>query len=300
MTQLEDTIVAVASPPGGAARGIVRMSGPSVTAYLETVFQAEGPENPTDTGHPTAITGTLHLDTLASPLPCELYLWPDRRSYTGEPVAEFHTLGSPPLLELLVNQLCVAGARLAQPGEFTLRAFLSRRIDLTQAEAVLGVIDAHDQQQLDVALEQLAGGLARPLHTLRDALLDLLSHLEAGFDFADEDLSFITPEELARQLNNAAEITDNLAKQIRSRATTGLLPHVALVGWPNTGKSSLFNALAAQAKAITSHHAGTTRDYLTAKLNLDGVHCCLVDTAGIGATDTEKTITAETIATAEV
>ena len=281
MSELEETIVAVASPPGGAARGIVRMSGAGVLPCLETVFRADGPQEPADVDRPTALAGNLHLKSLASPLPCELYLWPGRKSYTGEPVAELHTLGSPPLLDLLIKQLCAAGARLAQPGEFTLRAFLSRRIDLTQAEAVLGVIDAHDQQQLDVALEQLAGGLAQPLHTLRDALLDLLGHLEAGFDFADEDLPFIAAEELERQLAAAAEITDKLARQIGTRATAQQLPRVALIGWPNSGKSSLFNALSEKSKAIVSRHAGTTRDYLTAKLDLDGVPCCLIDTAGV-------------------
>ena len=281
MSELEETIVAVASPPGGAARGIVRMSGPDVLHCLETVFRADGPQKPAEVERPTALAGTLHLNSLASALRCEIYLWPGRKSYTGEPVAELHTLGSPPLLDLLIKQLCAAGARLAQPGEFTLRAFLSRRIDLTQAEAVLGVIDAHDQQQLDVALEQLAGGLAQPLHTLRDALLDLLGHLEAGFDFADEDLPFIAAEELERQLAAAAEITDKLARQIGTRATAQQLPRVVLIGWPNTGKSSLFNALSEKSKAIVSRHAGTTRDYLTAKLDLDGVSCCLIDTAGV-------------------
>lgn len=292
MNDLEETIVAIASPPGGAARGIVRVSGPGVVACLAAVFRAEGARCLAEVGHPAALAGNLHLDSLASPLPCEVYYWPGRKSYTGEPVAEFHTLGGPPLLDLLIEQLCKSGARLApsgvrlaQPGEFTLRAFLSGRMDLTQAEAVLGVIDARDQRQLDVALEQLAGGLARPLHELRDVLLDLLGHLEAGFDFADEDLPFIEPEELARQLLYAAAITNKLAQRISTRATAEELPSVVLVGRPNTGKSSLFNALSEKSKAIVSSHAGTTRDYLTAKLDLDGVSCRLIDTAGVDMED---------------
>ena len=287
MGNLDETIVAIQSPSGGAARGIVRVSGPSVLASIEGVFRAGGPIQPGDVTRPSSLAGELCLESLSSRIPCELYLWPGRRSYTGEPVAELHTLGSPPLLDLIVDQICAAeGVRLAQPGEFTLRAFLSGRIDLTQAEAVLGVIDAGDQDQLDVALTQLAGGLARPLNDLRDSLIDLLGHLEAGFDFADEDLPFIAREELHRQLSEAARKTRQLARRIHVRATAGAAARVALYGWPNAGKSSLFNALIAcsetpQTQAIVSHHAGTTRDYLTAELDIDGVHCCLVDTAGI-------------------
>src|SRR5205823_3219293 len=124
------------------------------------------------------VPGVLWLDGFASPAPCQLYLWPGTRSYTGQPVAEVHTFGSPPLLEAVVRAACRGGARPAEPGEFTLRAFLAGRIDLTQAEAVLGVIDAAGAAELDAALKQLAGGLAGPLNRLRDDLLELLAHLE--------------------------------------------------------------------------------------------------------------------------
>ena len=139
------------------------------------------------------------------------------RSYTGQPVVEIHTLGSPPLLEIVLRSICAAGARLAGPGEFTLRAFLAGRIDLTQAEAVLGVIDAGDRHELEIALGQLAGGLARPLHRLRNKLLDLLAQVEAGFDFADEDLAFITREELDRQLAEAESDAAAILRQVDSR-----------------------------------------------------------------------------------
>jgi tRNA modification GTPase len=219
---------------------------------------------------------------MASPLPCELYLWPGGRSYTGQPVAEIHTVGSPPLLEAVVQAICAAGARLAEPGEFTLRAFLVGRIDLTQAEAVLGVIDAADPGQLDVALVQLAGGLAGPLHRLRDRLLDLLANLEAGLDFTDQDLPSITAEELTRQLGEAAEEVAKLGRQMASRGEAAPAVRAVLVGWPNVGKSSLFNVLTRQAGALVSEHPGTTRDYLTAELDLGGVKCQLIDTAGMG------------------
>jgi tRNA modification GTPase len=229
-----------------------------------------------------AIAGSLGLPGIASPLPCEVYLWPSGRSYTGQPVAEIHTLGSPPLLEAVVRTLCAAGARLAEPGEFTLRAFLAGRIDLTQAEAVLGVIDAANPEQLDVALSQLAGGLAEPLNRLRDRLLDLLADLEAGLDFADEDLPAITDEELAGRLREAAAEVARLGRQMASRGEAAPAVRAVLVGWPNVGKSSLFNALTRQAGALVSEQPGTTRDYLTAELDLGGVKCQLIDTAGMG------------------
>ncbi|HUT12682.1 MAG TPA: tRNA modification GTPase [Thermoguttaceae bacterium] len=283
MYPLDDTIAAVSSPPGGAARGIVRLSGPGVRKCVEKVFRADGQLPDPAFTRSAVIAGALVIAGITSPLPCELYLWPDRRSYTGQPVAELHTLGSPPLLDAVLRCLCTAGARMAEPGEFTLRAFLAGRIDLTEAEAVLGVIDAADAGELDVALAQLAGGLARPLHELREALVDLLAHLEAGFDFADEDLPFITPDQLHRQLDDAAGHVEKLARQMDARGETVEMVRAVLIGRPNTGKSSLFNALARRTGALVSEHPGTTRDYLTAELDLGGVKCQLVDTAGFEA-----------------
>ncbi len=283
MRPLDDTIAAIASSPGGAARGIIRISGPGVRQCVETVFRPDALLDDAAFKRPAAMAGTLKPPQIHSPLPCDLYLWPDGRSYTGQPVAELHTLGSPPLLQAVVRSVCAAGARPAEPGEFTLRAFLAGRIDLTQAEAVLGVIDAADAKQLDVALAQLAGGLAGPLHGLRDVLVDLLAHLEAGFDFADEDLSFITPRQLQDQLADAARRVDRLGGQMASRGEAIGVFRAVLLGRPNTGKSSLFNALARRAGALVSHRPGTTRDYLAAELDLDGVKCRLIDTAGVAA-----------------
>jgi tRNA modification GTPase len=299
MYPLDDTIVAIASPPGGAARGIVRLSGPRVRATLAACFQADQRPDIPVVVRAEAISGSLHLDGIASPLPCEVYLWPQRRSYTGEPVAEIHTFGCPPLLEAVVRNLCAAGARLAEPGEFTLRAFLAGRIDLTQAEAVLGVIDAADPGQLDVALAQLAGGLAGPLRRLRERLLDLLAHLEAGFDFADEDLPFISAEQLEHQLGEAAAEVVRLGRQMSSRGEAVAAFRAVLVGWPNVGKSSLFNALTQQAGALVSEHPGTTRDYLTAELDLSGVKCQLIDTAGMGPEPTGQDTVADALPSIE-
>ncbi len=282
MDSLDDTIVAIGSPPGGAARGIVRISGPQALDCLGPLFR---PDDGRPLGPPRfaqAIAGSLHLPGLHSPLPCEAYVWPEGRSYTGQAVVEIHTFGSPPLLQTVLRSICIAGARLAGPGEFTLRAFLAGRINLTQAEAVLGVIDAGDAHELDVALAQLAGGLARPLSRLRDALVDLLAHVEAGFDFADEELAFITGEDLDRQLAAACRELAAIRQQVASRNESTDAVRAVLVGRPNTGKSSLFNCLAGNSAALVSEHPGTTRDYLIAELDLDGVKCRLVDTAGTG------------------
>ena len=275
---LDDTIAAIASPAGGGARGILRLTGPDVGLCLERVFRALPDFSAVAAA--SAFPGVLVLPGPASPLPCELFFWPTGRSYTGQPVAEIHTLGTRPLLEAALRVLCAAGARLAEPGEFTLRAFLAGRIDLTRAEAVLGVIDAADARELEVALGQLAGGLSAPLGQLRERLLDLLAHLEAGFDFADEDLPFIRHDEIGSQLAAAAETVNRLAEQMTGRRETSHLVRVVLVGWPNTGKSSLFNALAGRTAALVSEHAGTTRDYVTAELQSGGHTCLLVDTAG--------------------
>ena len=288
MHALDETIVAIASPPGGAAQGIVRLSGPNLRNCLEHCFRPDPAVHLASLCEATAMPGYLGLPGFASPAPCELYLWPGKRSYTGQPVAELHTFGSPPLLEAAIRAACAGGARPAEPGEFTLRAFLAGRIDLTQAEAVLGVIDATGSAELDAALKQLAGGLAGPLQLLRNDLLDLLAHLEAGLDFADEDLPFITAEELLRQIDDAATQVEQLVKKLAFRGETALRVRVVLAGHPNSGKSSLFNALAGRTAAIVSDQPGATRDYLIADLDLDGVKCQVIDTAGITAATIEE------------
>ncbi|REJ67252.1 MAG: GTP-binding protein [Planctomycetota bacterium] len=286
MTDREgETIVALASAPGGAARAIVRLAGDQVAACLASCFRPAADRTLDDVTEPEVIPGEIDLDEVAAPLPCELYFWPDRRSYTRSPLAEIHTLGSPPLAEALLQTLCRCGARLAEPGEFTLRAFLAGRLDLTQAEAVLGVIDARADTQLEAALAQLAGGLSRPLDQLRTQLLELLAHLEAGLDFAEEDIEFVAREELLDALAAADRQIADLIEQMRSSGHVPASGRVALVGLPNVGKSSLFNALAAASHALVSAEAGTTRDYLTAEVEYDGGRYQLIDTAGVESTD---------------
>lgn len=290
-----DTIAAIATAASGAARGMVRVSGPATATVVARCFVADE-DAPVDSLRcATAIAGWFSVSLGGSPprpLPCDLFFWPTDRSYTREPVAEFHTLGSPPLLRAVLEAVCRLGVRLAEPGEFTLRAFLAGRLDLTQAEAVLGMIDAHGTSELTAAVEQLAGNLARPLHRLREELLLLLAELEAGLDFVEEDIHFISADELAARLRAAASELAAVAEQMSTRLTANPACQVVLFGSPNAGKSRLFNALVQRfgvgehrnTSAIVSDVRGTTRDYLTAAVDLDGRRCELIDTAGTEST----------------
>ena len=280
----QDTIAAVASAPGGAARGIIRVSGPVCVAALANLFEpALGRVTLASVRHSQRLAGSLALGQPLGRVPADLLLWPGTRSYTRQPSAEIHTLGSPPLLEAVLARLSALGVRIARPGEFTLRAFLAGRIDLTQAEAVLGVIDANNDRELSVALSQLAGGLAGPLNDLRNRLLELLAHLEAGLDFVDEGIEFISREELLRQLDDAARQVQALAQQMQHRGLSRALPRVVLTGPSNVGKSSLFNVLCGSDSAIVSHVAGTTRDYVSQQVRCGRLEVELIDTAGIGS-----------------
>lgn len=290
MLDVDDTIAAIAVPPTGAARGVVRVSGPNAIAVVEQRFASFDGRRLCELRHATVVPGTLHIalaDRASTPLPCNAYVWPRAASYTRQPTVELHTLGSPPVLQAMLRAMCNRGARMAEPGEFTLRAFLAGRLDLTQAEAVLGVIDARGADALQTALRQLAGGFAQPLAALRSSLIDLLADLEAGLDFVDEDIEFVTRDEVLRRVDAAAAEVDSLIDRLTSRGEAGALPRLALVGPPNSGKSSLFNALVERfgapvpAPALVSSVAGTTRDYLAARLNLDAIECELIDTAGI-------------------
>lgn len=291
MLRVDDTIAALATASGGALRGVVRVSGPQVLACLRSCFRSDRDDWPR-AARPIVVGGLIPLGPPCGDVPADLYLWPTRRSYTCQPTAELHTLGSPPILEAVLRAVCRAGARLAEPGEFTLRAFLAGRLDLTQAEAVLGVIDARDRQQLDVALAQLGGNLATPLHQLRQQLLDLLAHLEAGLDFVDEDIEFITKQQLEEELAQAAAAVAALRRQMESRVATTDEPRVVLIGLPNVGKSSLLNALTGEQAAIVSAVEGTTRDYVARHVRWGHVGCVLVDTAGVESPTTSSDLAA--------
>ncbi|MFL5342913.1 MAG: tRNA modification GTPase, partial [Gemmataceae bacterium] len=269
-----DTIVALASAAGPGARAVVRLSGPDAIRIAQAVFTPA-----TDPTNRSSTRGQIRLPELASPLPAELLVWPAPRTYTGQEMAELHTVSSPPLLDLLVAQLLNTGARAAQPGEFTLRAFLAGKRDLPRAEAVQAVVAAGDRAELTQALAQLAGGVTQPLAGLRDDMLNLLADVEAALDFSDEDVEFVGRDDMLLRLSSGMARITNLRRQLDQRAAASDRPFRAvLVGEPNAGKSSLFNALGGV--ALVSPLPGTTRDYLTQRLEIDGILIELIDTAG--------------------
>lgn len=273
------TIVAIASSLAPSIRGIVRIAGDEaveVLAVMAPTLQRQ------PWRRPLRQEVTLQLAELGS-VDAVALIWPTTRSYTGVPNVEIHTHGAVPVLEAIVAAAVRAGARPAGPGEFTMRAFLAGRLDLPQAEAVLGVIDAANRDQLDAALSQLAGNISQPLRQVRDDLLDLLADLEAGLDFVDEDIEFIDDAAILTGLSQAKTVVAAAAAQMAGRHRSIATADVVLRGRPNAGKSSLLNALVGQQVAIVSSQAGTTRDVLWRETMIAAQRVRLVDTAGLEA-----------------
>lgn len=273
----DETIAAVSSPLGPAARGIVRISGPEAWIAVARVVASPDLADRPPPSEATVMPVLLRPAEIRHAWPGEIFYWPEGRSYTGQTCVEIHTWGSPVLLEA-----CLAGmqVRLARPGEFTLRAFLAGRIDLVQAEAVAAVIAAGNDEELAASLRQLAGGIRRPLQAIREDLIDLLADIEAGLDFAEEDISFLPRNEAERRVREAQDELRRILVRLRSREDARRSYRVVLCGRPNAGKSSLFNAILEGEKAIVSELPGTTRDYLAVETEHRGIPLTLIDTAG--------------------
>ncbi len=273
-----ETIVAVASPPGRSPRGLIRASGPQVTDLIDTLLSRKRLE-------PRAPTpGRLRLSNHHA-LPILATLFPGPHSYTGEDVLELQLPGNPALLERVLMHLLNlpgAGVRLAEPGEFTRRAFINGRIDLTRAEGIAATIGAVSDAQLRAAGLLRQGRLGRFAEQLVDRLARLLALVEAGIDFVDQDdVVAITPGALDAELADIARQLTDLRGRCRSWSQLQSLPWVVLAGDPNAGKSTLFNALLGRERAVASSAAGTTRDVLTEPLRLDHAEVMLVDMAGL-------------------
>jgi tRNA modification GTPase len=277
VADIRETIVALSSAPGSGGRAIVRLTGPAALTCAENFFRSK---SAIIKSRRLSCSGQIQLPQIYSPLPAQLHFWPAPRTYTGQELVELHTISCPPLIDVLIAQLLNSGARAARPGEFTLRAFLAGKLDLTQAEAVLGIIEATSRAELGQALRQLAGGIAVPLQGLRSDLLDLLADIEAGLDFSEEDIQFVARQNLLERLSAGATQLQLLARQVEDRGVCADIFQAVLVGRPSAGKSSLFNALAGNAAALVSPEPGTTRDYLVQRLDLDGIAVELIDSAG--------------------
>ncbi|QDT14688.1 tRNA modification GTPase [Alienimonas californiensis] len=275
----DEPIAAPASAPGGAERAIIRLSGPGTPRLLRNLFTPAEPDADPGRGA-RRFEGELRLDAFPAPVPAAALVWPTERSYTGQPSAELHLPGSPPVVEATLSALHAVGFRPAGPGEFTLRAFLAGRIGLTEAEAVLGVVDAADPDELHTALNQLAGGVSNRLAPVRSDLLDLLADLEAGLDFAEEDVSFVEPDVLRERIEAGRGAIAALAEDAAGRSVSHTAPRVVLAGPPNAGKSSLLNALSGRPAALVSPTAGTTRDDVSETVRLGEATVELIDTAG--------------------
>ncbi len=278
---LEDTIVALSSPAGPADRAIVRLSGPAALALAARFFCPDAGLPPDAWSTFSAQPGRVRAPGLEADLPATLYLMRAPRSYTRQDVAEVHLGGWPAALAAVLDALVAAGARPAEPGEFTYRALASGRLDLAQAEAVMAVIAATGERALRAAGDLLAGHLSREVAALADRAAGLLARVEAGLDFSDQEVPLLAPEALAREVRAMRDDLVGLGRRSRSLGVASGRARLVLAGWPNVGKSSLFNRLLREDRAIVSPRAGTTRDELRAALHLGDVTAVLSDTAGL-------------------
>ena len=304
---VDDTICAIATPVGEGGVGIIRVSGAhaievasrvvrprnrqplqqleSQRLYLSDVLYPESPLPPGEGQGEGPTSGECQGENQGSAID-EVFVVIMRkpRSYTGEDVVEIQTHGGAWILQATCQGLIHHGARLAQPGEFTKRAFLNGRLDLTQAEAVLDTIQATTSRSLQAAQSLLRGSLSREIEALRERLIRVLANLEAGMDFAEEDIAFIQTAEVQRVLTDTQQALERLLASYQEGRIIREGIKVAIIGRPNVGKSSLLNALLKLDRAIVSEQPGTTRDVIDESLNVRGVPLRLLDTAGLRQT----------------
>lgn len=273
-----DTIAAIATPPGVGAIGVIRLSGPDALRLASSIFfgkdLAAQPSHTIHFGRIVAEDGRLLDEVLVS-------LFRQPRSYTGEDVVEISCHGSPYILQEVLTLLLRKGARLANPGEFTLRAFLNGRMDLSQAEAVADLIASESAAAHAVAMQQMRGGFSKDIERLRQQLVDFAALIELELDFGEEDVEFANREDLSALIRQIRTLIEDLLRSFRLGNAIKNGVTTVIAGRPNAGKSTLLNALLKEERAIVSDVAGTTRDTIEEVLYVDGVAFRIVDTAGI-------------------
>jgi tRNA modification GTPase len=275
-----ETIVAISTPPGRGGIGIVRLSGPEATSIAVQLVRLHQPLE-----HARArLADVLDEDSSSNAARIDealITFFGAPHSYTADDLVEIAAHGSPVVLELLLTRALKLGARLAEPGEFTQRAYLAGKLDLTQAEAVRDLIAAQTLTQARQAASQMGGALSRRVQPVKQSLVELIALLEAGIDFGEDDVHVTPQAEIARRIE---ELTPPL-KLLEASFTRGRIVHdgltLAIVGRPNAGKSSLFNCLVERDRAIVTATPGTTRDTVAERISLDGIPLELVDTAGL-------------------
>ncbi|MBP6022117.1 tRNA uridine-5-carboxymethylaminomethyl(34) synthesis GTPase MnmE [Ferruginibacter sp.] len=273
----DDTIVAIATPPGVGAIGVIRLSGKDAIEIINQLFPSK---NLTE-----QVTHTLHVglikenDIVLDEAVISLFKTP--KSYTGENVVEISCHGSPYVQQQVVQACIRKGARMARPGEFTQRAFLNGKLDLTQAEAVADLIASNTAASQQTALHNIRGGFSSVLKNLRTELIQFSALIELELDFSQEDVEFADRKKFYALIENANSITANLLQSFQLGNVIKNGVSVAIVGKPNAGKSTLLNTLLNENRAIVSEIAGTTRDTIEEVINIDGILFRLIDTAGI-------------------
>jgi tRNA modification GTPase len=284
-----DTIVAVATPPGRGGIGLVRLSGPAAESIVRRLTRRTSFRPRYATFARLADTATIDAvargDDVTAParvVDHVVVTWfAAPHSFTGEDVVEIGAHGSPVLLQRIVELAMAAGARLAEPGEFTLRAHLNGRLDLVQAEAIADLVDAVTPLQARAAMDQLEGTLTDAIGRVDAALFDLIARLEASLDFPEEGFHFITRADAAAEMASVRATLASLVAEGRAGRVVREGRLVVVTGAPNAGKSSLFNALIGASRAIVTDVPGTTRDLLSERVDVGGVPITLVDTAGV-------------------
>jgi tRNA modification GTPase len=295
---LDDTIVAIATPPGRGGIGVVRLAGPEARSIAAPMLRLKHELEPgraifgeliepaknaysQDTRVETAALGRLENGEAERIDEVVVTYFAKPHSYTTDDIIEISAHGSPVVLRHIVELCLSRGARLAEPGEFTMRAFLNGRMDLTQAEAVRDLIDSQTLYQAKVAAQQLEGALSKRIQPIKQKLVELIATLEAGIDFAEDDISVLPAKQITQRIADVRQPLQELANSF----AYGKIVHegltLAIVGRPNVGKSSLFNRLVERERAIVTATPGTTRDLVTETVSIGGIPVKLVDTAGI-------------------